>query len=100
VDKAAALNNLSRIARVVLEIGQFSGVEPDLLRFAFAAIKKGTALEQAEIVILVPPLLLYCGECENEYLGEIDDLRCPTCMKDQFNVIRGREVLVKSIEGE
>ena len=50
MDKAAALNNLSRIARVVLEIGQFSGVEPDLLRFAFAAIKR-TALEQAEIVI-------------------------------------------------
>ena len=100
MDNAAAVNKLRRIVRVVLEIGQFSGVEPDLLRFAFAAIKKGTALEHAGIVILVPPLLLYCRECENEYLGEIDDLCCPICMKDQFNVIRGREMLVKSIEGE
>lgn len=100
MEKAAGGNNLGRIARVVLEIGQFSGVEPDLLRFAFTAIKEGTVLERAEIEIQVPPLLLHCRECENEYLGEIDDLRCPVCLKEQFNVIRGREMLVKSIEGE
>ena len=51
---------MKRVVRVVLEIGQYSGVVPDLLRFAFAAIKKGTILEQAEIEIEVPPLLLYC----------------------------------------
>ena len=84
---------------MVLEIGQFSGVEPDLLRFAFDVIKKGTILEQAKIEMQSPPLLLYCRECENEYLGEIDDLRCPLCLKEQFRVVKGREMVVRSIEG-
>lgn len=96
-ESAVQKNNLKRVVRVVLEIGQFSGVEPELLRFAFKVIKKGTVLEQAEIEIEVPPLLLYCNECETEYLGEIDQLRCPGCLKERFKVIRGREMMVKSI---
>lgn len=84
---------------MVLEIGRFSGVEPDLLRFAFDVIKKGTILEQAKIEMQSPPLLLYCRECENEYLGEIDDLRCPLCLKEQFRVVKGREMVVRLIEG-
>lgn len=84
---------------MVLEIGQFSGVEPELLRFAFEVIKKGTILEQAEIEMESPPLLLYCRECENEYLGELDDLRCPVCLKEQFRVLQGCEMMVRSIEG-
>lgn len=100
MENAARTNDLKRVVRVVLEIGQFSGVEPELLRFAFAAIKNGTVLEQAEIEIEVPPLLLYCRECQNEYLGETNDLCCPVCLKEQFEIVRGREMLVKTIEGE
>lgn len=99
VESAVRKNNLERVARVVLEIGQFSGVEPELLRFAFTVIKKGTVLEQAEIEMQVPPLLLYCRECDTEYLGEIDELRCPACLKERFKVLRGREMLVRSIVG-
>ncbi|NLA11587.1 MAG: hydrogenase maturation nickel metallochaperone HypA [Firmicutes bacterium] len=100
MENAARTNNLKRVVRVVLEIGQFSGVEPELLRFAFAAVKNGTVLEQAEIEIKIPPLLLYCCECRNEYLGELADLCCPVCLKEQFKIVRGREMLVKTIEGE
>lgn len=98
-ERAARENNLKRIARVVLEIGQFSGVEPELLRHAFGVIKKGTILEQAEIEMQTPPLLLYCRICENEYLGEMDELRCPLCLKEEFNILKGREMVVKSIIG-
>lgn len=69
------------------------------MRFAFEVIKKGTILERAEIEMQIPPLLLYCRECENEYLGEMDDLRCPVCLKEQFRVLQGREMVVRSIEG-
>lgn len=83
----------------MLEIGQFSGVEPELLRYAFEVIHTGTILEKAEIEILTPPLLLYCRSCETEYLAELEDLRCPVCLGEQFEVLQGREMLVKSIVG-
>lgn len=73
-------------------------MEPELLRFAFEVIKKGTVLAQAEIVMESPPLLLHCRNCETEYLGELEELRCPACLQENFTVIRGREMLVRSIE--
>ncbi len=45
-----------------------------------------------------PPLLLFCRNCETEYLGELEELRCPACLQENFTVLRGREMLVRSIE--
>lgn len=99
VERVAQEHQLGRIEKVVLEIGQFSGVEADLLRYAFEIIRKGTLIEKAEIEILSPPLLLYCQDCETEYLGELDDLRCPVCLGENFETLQGREMLIKSIIG-
>lgn len=100
VEKVAGQYQLKRIEKVVLEIGQFSGVEAELLRYAFDVIRKGTLIEEAAIEILSPPLLLYCRKCETEYLGELDDLRCPVCLGEEYDILQGREMVVKSIEGE
>jgi len=90
---------LAAVTRIVLEIGPFSGVEVGALEFAFSVFKKGTVLEGAEFAYETPPLLLYCKECENEYLGDWEDLRCPVCMGTEFKVVQGRELIVKSIAG-
>ncbi len=83
----------------MLEIGQFSGVNTGAMDFAFSVIGKGTILEDAEIIYQSPPLMLYCNNCENEYLGDFEDLRCPVCMGTDFEIIHGREMVVKSIIG-
>jgi len=99
VEEAARANALVRVHKLTLEIGQFSGVEIDALEFAFRALTPGTVLETAEIEYVTPPLVLYCTQCENEYLGDLDDLRCPACMQSCFEVVQGRELAVKSIAG-
>ncbi len=99
VENVAREHHFGHIEKVVLEIGQFSGVEADLLRYAFEIIHKGTLIEDTDIEILTPPLLLYCRNCEIEYLGELEDLRCPVCLGEQFDILQGREMLVKSITG-
>jgi hydrogenase nickel incorporation protein HypA/HybF len=99
VAEAARTNGLVRVHKVTLEIGQFSGVEIGALEFAFRALQRGTVLEAAEIEYVTQPLVLYCTQCENEYLGDLDDLRCPACMQSCFEVVQGRELMVKSIAG-
>lgn len=88
-----------RIVQVDLEIGPFSGVEVDALHFALSVLSPGTLLENACINIDTPYLLLYCPVCDNEYIGELDDLVCPGCLGSAFEVRRGREMLVKAIRG-
>jgi hydrogenase nickel incorporation protein HypA/HybF len=100
VEEAAKTNHLSCVSKVVLEIGQFSGVEIGALAFAFDAFKDGSVLETAEIEYLSPPLILFCKLCENEYLGDWEDLQCPACLGTDFDIIQGRELMIKSIAGD
>jgi len=44
------------VQQIALEVGQFSGVEPELPRFAFQSVKKESILEGVQIEILTPPL--------------------------------------------
>jgi len=100
VEEAAGANHLSRLTKIVLEIGQFSGVEVGALAFSFDAVKAGTILEKAEIEYLSPPLVLVCKNCETEYLGDWEDLQCPACRMVDFDIIQGQELKIKSIAGE
>lgn len=76
-------------------------MEKESLLFAFRALSRGTFAEGAEIEIISPPLLLYCPECENEYTAAgIEDLGCPVCGGEDFDIISGREMTIKSIAGE
>jgi hydrogenase nickel incorporation protein HypA/HybF len=97
--EAARQNRLVKITRITLEIGRFSGVEPGALELAFGFVKKDTLAEQAQLEILSPPLLLFCKRCEMEYAGTPQDLRCPTCLGEELDILAGREMLVKSIAG-
>jgi hydrogenase nickel incorporation protein HypA/HybF len=97
IEQAAVTNNLPRIRKVVLEIGQFSGVEVHALELAFSALCRGTVLEGADIEYQTPPLLLLCRDCRAEYVGEAADLRCPACEGEHYQVLQGRELIVKSI---
>lgn len=90
---------MSSIRTVNVEIGAFCGVEPELLQFAFSVLKKKTALAEAEMVIEIPHLLLYCKDCETDYLGDCEDLRCPVCLGENYDVKQGRELKVKGISG-
>ena len=85
---------------IELEIGAFSGVQVDALQFALDALRKDTILSNAEFNFQTPPLLLYCQICENEYAAEPEDLICPGCMKADFKIRQGQELLVKAIHGE
>ncbi len=93
-------NDLRRVNRVQLEIGQWSGVEVGALEFALRALTRGTVLEDAVLECQAPPALLYCQLCENEYLGDQEELCCPVCRGTDFQVLRGRELVVKSVVGE
>jgi len=82
-----------------LEIGVLSGVEVDALQFALDVLAPGTLLGNVCFTFDTPLLLLYCHECENEYIGDIDDLLCPGCLGSEFEVRQGRQMMVKAIRG-
>ena len=100
METSANEHQLSAVLRIDLRIGAFSGVQTDALLFALNALRRDTILSNADINIESPPLILYCQNCENEYLAEPDDLICPGCLKADFKIMQGQEMFVKAIQGE
>lgn len=75
-------------------------MESDALRFAFEILKRDTVAAGAELEIERLPIVLFCRDCENDYIGEMDDLRCPVCNKTDNEIKQGREMIIKTITGE
>lgn len=86
-----------QVSEIILEIGQLSGVIVDALDFVWSEAVKDSVLEKAARKILLIPGKAGCMNCENEF--EIHDLfdSCPVCNSNETNIIKGKELRIKSL---
>lgn len=86
-----------RVRRLVLEVGQLSGVVPDALRFCFDLCTRDTPVEGAELEIREVGGLARCDACGREV-----ELAAPfgvcACGSPGLEVLRGRELRIKEVE--
>lgn len=86
------------VHRVVLSIGDLSGVEPDLLASAFDILKTHTLCEGAALEIERVPARWACAPCARDVVpGEI--LRCPAC-GSAATLASGDEIVLARLEME
>ncbi len=100
VEETAMREGAQRVKLVVLEIGQLSAVEPEALRFCFAAVTCGTIVQDAVLEIVDIPgagTCLACGATVPmaEVWGE-----CPACGGGFLQPSAGTEMRVREIEIE
>lgn len=93
-------NKASAITKVVVKIGQYSGVEPHLLESAFETFKDQTVCTNAEFVMTVQPLVILCSECQRESVLDQPHYVCPACDSLDIRVTDGEEMLLMSLELE
>ena len=88
------------VSEVELDIGLVSGVIPETLEFVMDVAVKDTLLEGAKIKINVIPAKAKCLNCLKDF--EIDEIytMCPHCGSLQFEIVRGKELKVRSIKIE
>lgn len=87
-----------KVSKMVLVIGKFSGIEPELLKTALEFFKKGTCLEEAEIVFELKELKFRCKNCNKKFSREKWIVICPYCQSLDTEVIEGEEMILKTIE--
>ena len=92
---------LVELRKIHLKIGEFSGVVPDTLKFAFDVAKVGTIFDKAVLDLDIIPFLARCKDCRKEFSMEEDFLfMCPFCSSQNVDVVSGKELFVDSIEIE
>jgi hydrogenase nickel incorporation protein HypA/HybF len=100
VEETAQKNNASRVSKVVLEIGTLSGVELTALDLALECLRPGTILSESEIKKDIIEAIAVCNHCGNEYTPDDFLSICPVCNNFGAEIIKGKELRVKSITAE
>ena len=85
------------IREIEIEVGELSGVVVEALEFALESAVKDTVLAQARIVTTVIPGRAKCISCHHEYPTHDLFKRCPRCRTCAPDIIRGKELRVKSM---
>lgn len=101
VSESARQNNISRIRRVTVVVGQWSAVLPEALSTSFQVIAgvSGPLLEGAEMQVELRPAQARCDTCQSEYPADEQGLFCPACGL-AATLVSGSEFYVDSYEGD
>ncbi|HEY8218833.1 MAG TPA: hydrogenase maturation nickel metallochaperone HypA [Methylobacter sp.] len=93
----ALSQSFSRVTKLTLEIGRFSNVEPDALRFCFDVVMKDSLAENAELIISELNGLGVCQQCQQQVDMKTLYDACVYCDSPFVKVIQGSEMKIKDL---
>ncbi len=101
LDETAVENELSKIGKVTLQVGEVSGIMTDLFTEAWDYFKvKHPVLTEAELVLETIPAVTWCDNCEQTYETVKYGRECPYCHSGETWLLQGNECIIKEIEAE
>lgn len=97
VEEIMKEQELKAVSSVTVEVGELCGILPDYFRECWNAAGIGSCFEDTELVIEFIPAVARC-KCAFEYEMMKNNRICPNCHKTDYDIIKGREFMVKQIE--
>jgi hydrogenase nickel incorporation protein HypA/HybF len=97
VEDFARQNGLTRIDTVVLQVGELSSIIPKYLEDCFPAAVDGTMLEETKLRIEVLPGNARCHACGATFNLIQEKSLCPSCGARDWEIVSGREFLIKEV---
>jgi len=97
VDGFVKENNLKKVEKIVLEIGQLSQAIPRFIEECYPAAVDDTAYAGTALEIETLPALGKCRGCGEVYNIVDNHKICTECRGDSFDLISGKEFNIKEI---
>jgi hydrogenase nickel incorporation protein HypA/HybF len=98
LEAEAARQSFTRVKHIWIEVGAFSGAEPESMKFCFDAVSRGTIAEKAVFDIIATPGRASCFACGSDVtISERYD-PCPLCGSHQLQVTGGEDLSIKELE--
>ncbi len=97
-EKAAKENDVTRVLKLTLEVGEVSSVVPSYFTDAFEWAKKRTEhLKDAELELIILEGISYCRDCKNTYKTTTYAKQCPHCGSYNTYLVTGNELNIKDM---
>lgn len=100
IEDTAKAQSFCRVTRVRLEIGPFSGVELEALRFGFDVVTKDSVADGAALDIIETEGKAWCFDCNEAVTITDRTAGCPSCGSFHLQVTGGKELRIKDLEVE
>jgi hydrogenase nickel incorporation protein HypA/HybF len=100
VDDALALTTkagLKNVSKIVIALGQASGLEEGAVELYFEQICQGTILERAALEFRSIPTLLMCKKCDLAFPLIKAQINCPRCGEPSRDCISGKDAKVEEV---
>jgi hydrogenase nickel incorporation protein HypA/HybF len=97
IEKAQS-EGANKIVRVVLEVGEMSGLDSRELYKYFDILSRDTLAEGANLSITEIPLTVRCLSCSDEFVASGFKMTCPDCGSVASELVSGNELRVKEME--
>ena len=99
LEEVAAEQGLTRVSKVVVDLGEVSGVMTDLFVDAWEwASDKSDLLRGAELEVHQIDAVTVCDDCGKTYATIPQGRTCPHCGSLHTELLRGRELEIREIE--
>ena len=97
VENYAAENQVGKIEKLVLLIGEISSVIPEYMRKVYPAAVEDTLLADARLEIEILPANAECRDCGSVFHATVTGGVCPECGSRNMHLISGRDFFIKEI---
>ncbi len=99
IEEVAEEQQLSKVSKVVLEVGEVSTVIPEYLEDCWKwACKKSDLMNGSELVHETVKAVTYCENCGKTYETVKYAKICPYCNSENTYLLEGNGVQIKEIE--
>lgn len=100
VQRVANENSAGRVRSIRVRIGEFSGVEPELLASAYNDLIQGTRLCETTLDLEQVPLEGVCDQCGSQFRVERFNFQCVQCGSPLVTLHGGDELLLDTVTME
>lgn len=93
-------NNLIKVNEVEIEVGFLKQVVDEVMQEAYKSVTEGTIAEGSILRIKEISASVQCNQCKKIFKPELDNFLCPDCAKADVEVLKGNDIILKSVIGD
>ena len=97
VEEFASENEIDRVVKIVVQIGDLSMIVPKYVEELYSVVVKDTQFADTELVVEIEEGQGVCRECRRAFHIVKNEGYCPRCGKRNADIISGRDFIIKEV---
>ena len=97
VENFVKKNELTKVDKLVLQIGELSSMIPRYIEECYPAAVDGTSLQETKLEIQILPGNGSCKKCDKVFNLIENNNKCPNCGSEDWEILSGKEFMIKEI---